>query len=174
MANLQENTGSFVQTTQIWDIGQLYEVDVNSEEFKELLVRLHQQINNIAVVLNTKKTAYYLQQTFNNSSQWYNPSSADPNMLRPGYTKVISVGALGAGVTNTAHGITIGAGSTIKFTYIGGAATDSVGLNFYPLPYAGGGAADIQVRVDATNVIITNNSGIVFTSAEIVLEYLEY
>lgn len=174
MADQRENTGLFLQTTQIWDINQNISLDPGSTDFRDLVVRLYQQLNNIALTVNLKKTGYYLTETFNNSTQWFNPNSTNPLQLRPGFTKVVDIGPLGGGVTNTAHGISIVAGSTIKFTYIGGAAVDSVGLVFVPLPHANGGATDIIVTVNATNVVITNNSGIVFTSAYIVLEYLEF
>lgn len=173
MANQQQNTGSFVQTTQVWDLGYLYDVDVKSPEFKDLLVRLYQQVNNIAVALNTKKTAYYINEQFNNGSQWFNPNDLSPLMTRPGFTKVIDTGALPAGATTVAHGITITANT--KFTNIYGAASDNIGFNYYPLPYVdAAGVANISVQVDATNVIVTNNSGINFTSSVVILEWLEY
>jgi hypothetical protein len=42
------NIGSFVPTSYVWDVARLYEIDVNSDEFKELLVRLYQNLNLIA------------------------------------------------------------------------------------------------------------------------------
>lgn len=173
MATQQQATGSFVQTTQVWDVARLYEVDVTSTEFKELLVRLYQQVNNIAVALNTKKTAYYLNEQFNNGSQWFNPLSTSPLDTRAGFTKVIDTGALGAGATVVAHGITITA--TTKFTHIYGSANDNVTPRYYPIPFIdpAGGGADIAVQVNATNVIVTNNTGTNFTSSYIILEFLE-
>lgn len=169
MANQQQNTGSFVQTTQVWDIGQLYEVDVSSPEFKDLLVRLYQQINNISLVLNTKKSAYYLQEIFNNSSQWFNPNSTKPEMLRPGFHKVVLFGTVNAGVNTQAHGINVTAGGTITFTSISGAANDYTTPQSYALPNNG-----ITLYVDATNVVINNGSGVTFDNAYVVLEYMEY
>jgi|RhisoiCoNPM_1038542.scaffolds.fasta_scaffold02038_2 hypothetical protein len=169
MANQQQNTGSFVQTTQVWDIGQLYEVDVNSPEFKDLLVRLYQQINNISLVLNTKKSAYYLQEIFNNSSQWFNTSSTKPELLRPGFHKVVLFGAVNAGVNTQAHGINIPVGSTITFTAMYGAANNYAARRYFSLANNG-----ITLEADNTNVIITNGSGVTFDNAYVTLEYLEY
>jgi len=58
MANPQQ-VGSFVPTTNVWDPSEIYSVDVTSPRFKELLVRLYQNVNLIAVVLNTKDSGYY-------------------------------------------------------------------------------------------------------------------
>lgn len=174
MADQQQLTGSFVQQTPLFDAQQWYSLKPTDGQFTDLLVLMHQQINQMAFILNLKTTGYHLLESFNNSNQWFNPATTDPLQLRAEFTKVVNVGALNAGVTNAPHGISIPVGSTIKFTYIGGAATDSVGLNFYPLPAPLGGANDITVTVDATNVVITNNSGVNFTSAYIVLKYLEF
>jgi hypothetical protein len=58
-SNFISDIGSFVGTTNVWDVSQLYDVDINSDQFKELLVRLYQTVNNIALALNTKESGYY-------------------------------------------------------------------------------------------------------------------
>lgn len=169
----QIDTGQFISTTSIFDVSRLYEVDVTSPEFKELLVRLYQQVNNIAISTNNKKSGYYLQEEFVTSGIYFNPNSSDPLMLRPEFRKTFNVGPVGAGVTNFPHGLTIGA--TWQFTHIYGAVSDNVGFNYYPLPFASaGGANNIELRVDATNIVITNNSGVNFTSCIVTLEYLKF
>ena len=64
--------GAFVPTNLIWDVQQLQSVDVNSPEFKELLVRLYQNINNIALVLNIKDTGMYQLSEFVNGQLFFN------------------------------------------------------------------------------------------------------
>ena len=168
----QINTGSFIPTTNVWDVSQLYSVDVGSPEFKELLVRLYQNVNNIALVLNTKYSGFNLLEEFVNGKLYYNLVSSNPLDLRPSFTKVIDIPALGPGVNNFSHGLTIG--TTWSFNYIGGAVSNTGTNNYLPLPFASaGGANNIEVRLDATNVIITNNSGLVFTAGRIILEYLK-
>lgn len=168
----QINTGNFVTTTQVWDVSRLYEVDIQSPEFKELLVRLYQQINNIALSLNLKDTGYYLLEEFVTSGQLFNATSNDPLQNRPIFRRTVNMGALPAGVTTVAHGLTITA--AWRFIKILGAASDTVGFNYYPLPFASaGGATNIEVRVTATNVVVTNNSGIAFTNAIVILEYVK-
>ncbi len=167
----QINTGSYIPTTNVWDVGQLYEVSVNSPEFKELLVRLYQNVNNIALALNTKVTGYYIEQEFVSGKLFYNPL-ADPNdplQLRPGFIKTINTGALGAGVTAVNHNIAVTA--TFQWMFISGAATNTGTLVGYPLPFAGAAGNNIEVSVTATQVLINNNSGVTFTDSQVTLEY---
>lgn len=167
----QINTGSYVPTTNVWDIARLYEVEVSSPEFKELLVRLYQNVNNIAIVLNTKVTGYYIEQEFVSGKLFYNPN-ADPNdplQLRPGFLKTTNTGPLGAGVTAVNHNIAVTA--TFQWMFIYGAATDTGTLVGYPLPFAGAAGNNIEVSVTSTQILINNNSGVTFTDSQVTLEY---
>lgn len=169
----QFSTGQFVSTTSVFDVGRLYEVEVSSPEFKDLLVRLYQQVNNLSVSSNNKISGYYLQEEFITSANYFNPNSPDPLQLRPEFRKTFNIGALPAGVTNFAHNLAIT--NTWIFTHIYGAASDNVGSNYYPLPFSSaGGAANIELRVDAVNIVITNNSGINFTSCIVTLAFLKF
>ena len=168
----QSNTGQFVPTTNVWEVSQIGSMDVNSEEFKLLLVRLYQNVNNISIALNAKDAGYYVEQEFNTGQQFFNPTSNNQLDLRGAFRKTVNTGALAAGVNTVAHGLTIG--STWSFTKILGAASNTTAGNYYPLPFASaGGAANIEVRLDNTNIIITNNSGVTFTTSVIILEYLK-
>lgn len=169
----QINTGQFISTTSVFDVARLYEVEVTSPEFKELLVRLYQQVNNIAISTNNKESGYYLQEEFITSSNYFNPNSSDPLQLRPEFRKTFNIGPLPGGVTNFPHNLAIT--NTWIFTQIYGAASDNIGFNYYPLPFASaGGAANIELRVNAVNIVITNNSGINFTSCIVTLRYLKF
>jgi hypothetical protein len=174
----QQNTGSYVQQQSVFDVGLLYSTEVTSPEFKELLVRLAQQVNNHAISLNEKESGYYLQEIFANGKLFFNPNSSSQLDLRPGFTKVIDTGALAAGVNTIPHGLTIGVnvpvGNIWSFYKINGAANDFASSNYYPLPFAGAAGNNIEVRVNAANIVITNNSGQTFSSSTIVLEFLMY
>lgn len=159
-----ENTGSFIPTTFIWDVSTIASMDVTSPEFKELLIRLYQNVNNVAQSLNTKDTGYYTNDEFNTGIQLFNPATTDPLQNRPVYRIIIDTGALAAGIKNVAHNLTTG--TTWQFVSIRGAATDTVGGNYYPLPHP-----LISVRVDNVNVIINNTSGVVFDKSLVILEY---
>ena len=173
----QLNPGAFIALTSVWDVARLQDIDVNTPEFKELLVRLYQNINNIVMLLNIKDTGYYTLQEFLNGQAFFpNPllSSTTPQAptFRQVFRKTFNIGALPAGVTTVAHNLTIQA--AWSFTRIYGVASDTIGFNYYPLPFASaGGAANIELRVDLTNIIITNNSGVVFDKCYVVLEYIK-
>lgn len=167
-----QNTGLFVQTTNVWEISQVTEVDINSDDFRQLLVRLYQNVNEIAIALNKKQTGYYLEEEFVDSSVFFNPASDSPEELRPEYRKVIDMGSVGPGVTSKAHDLTIE--STWSFTRIYGAGSNTTTNDYYPFPWAStGGATNIELKVNATDVVITNNTGLTFPTCIVVLEYLK-
>ena len=172
--------GAFVPTTNIWDVGQFMQMDVKSPEFKELLVRLYQNVNNIALLLNIKDTGMYDTSQFVNG-QLYFPNPAVPvatsqsSNFRQVYRTVINFGALpNAGAKAVAHGITVDANTS--WTRIYATATDPVGLTGIPILYIDGGAGgNIELNVDALNVnIITTSDRTNYTICYVVLEYLLY
>lgn len=170
--------GSFVPTNYIWDIQQLQSVDVTTPQFKELLVRLYQNINIIALVLNTKDTGFYpLSETVNSqlffSNPNYNSSTPTTPALRQVLRKVINFGALpNTGSTSVAHGINITSGYT--FTRIYGAASDTTNEEYIPIPYASASATTtVEISVDSTDVVITTASNrSSFTTTYVILEYI--
>jgi hypothetical protein len=168
----QINTGSYIPTTNVWDVSRIYDVEIGSPEFKELLVRLYQNINNIALVLNTKCTGYYINEEFVSGKIFFNQASNDPLQLRPGFLKTINTGALGAGVTAINHNIAVT--NTFKFMFIYGTASNTGTLTYYSLPFAGAAGNNIEVIVTATQIVITNNSGVTFTDSQVTLEYCKY
>lgn len=162
----QINTGSFVGTTNVWE-SQITDANVNSPEFKRLLVELHRNIGQIALVLNTKETGYYILEEFVTGQLYFNPNDPNPNNLRPAFRKEINLGALGAGVTSVNHGLAIT--NTWKFAKIVGAASNTGTRVYYALPNS-----NITVSVTATQVVINNASGVTFTDAYIDLEYVKF
>jgi hypothetical protein len=162
--NQQINTGFFVPTTNIWE---------SDADPKELVVRLYQNLNNIALALNAKETGFYLNQEFVTSAVYFglNSSSSDLD-LRPEYRLVVDTGDLGAGVKNVPHGLTMDA--NWQFVKILGAASNSATFVYYPLPYASpAGVNNISVSVTATNVVVTNMSGVTFDKSYVILQYLK-
>lgn len=166
------NTGSYVQTTQVWDVTEINQMEGINSDMRDLLVRLHQQINNIALVLNGKTTGIYLtDQEFVIGDQYYDPASTNQLQLRPVFRRNYYITALPAGVTNIAHGLPL-AGSTYNFVKIYGVANDTVNNLYYPLPFAGAAGNNIEVLVNATNIVITNNSGVAtFNDVKVTLEF---
>lgn len=176
--------GDFLQTTQIWDIANLDKLsdgNLKVDDFKEIMVRLYQQIGNISTTVNKKETGQFQVSEFVTGQLYFsNPSLSSSSLQYPEdravIRKVINFGALpNAGVKSVAHGITCTV--MTSFTHIYGTATDPVGFNYVPIPYASNAAATdmIELYVDGTNVNI--NTGTIdrsnFTITYIVLEYIQ-
>lgn len=161
--NLNGLSGSFVPTTNVWDVAELYSMNVNSPEFKELLVRLYQNINLISLVLNTKDSGFYFTEEFVTGKIYFpNPTltsatstSPDP---RQSIRKVVIFGALpNTASKSVAHGITVNA--TTRFVVKQGEASDTTGFSYISVPFASPVLADnISMVVDATNITITTGS----------------
>lgn len=178
MANNPTLYGSFVPTTSVWDIDTLRSVDVTSPQFKELLVRLYQNINAIALSLNTRDAGYYDTQSFVNGQVFFpnpalNSGSNGTPTFRQVLRKVINFGAL-PNTTSKSVAHEIAMNGAFSFTRIYGCSTDPVALNFIPLPYPSLVAADtIELSVDATNVTVTTGSNwSAYTTTYIVIEWL--
>jgi len=176
------NTGSFVPTTNIWDPSEIYETNVNSDDFKELLVRLYQNLNLMANVLNSKDTGYYFNQEFATSNLYFNPASSDIANRRPGFRVTIDTGALGAGANTITLPFTLNItnlGTVVAWTFfmVSGAATNTTNAGqtqlVVPLPFAGAAGNNIEVILYTTTVVITNNSGYTFDTSNITLEYVK-
>src|ERR1700742_4253207 len=146
MANEAQNYGSYVPTTNIWDPQQLYDVKDISPELREILVRLYQNINLIALTLNTKDTGIYTTDEFV-CGQLYFPdpslssASSTTAIARNVYRKVINFGSLpNSGLKSVLHDIPVTSGFT--FTRIYGATSDTTGLTYLPLPYVDSAGTD--------------------------------
>lgn len=176
----QPLNGVFVPTTQIWDVAQLNEIDVQSPEFKELLVRMYQNINNIAIATNLKDTGtYYTQESVNGQTYFPNPalSSATAQVATPRQVirKVVNFGSLPNTATKSvAHGITCNTGTSFTRMYAT-ATKPTVAFSYIPIPYATSVAGnEIELYVDATNVnIVTAANYSAWTKTYVVLEYLQ-
>lgn len=185
----QNQVGAFVPTSFIWDVARITDIDVNSQEFKELLVRLYQNVVNIANTLNIKDSGYYNVLEFVNGQLFFpNPlftsQSLETTSFRQVLRKVINFGALpNTGTKSVPHGITceaFSAGPPIipgtSFTRIYATASDQTGLTYIPIPYSSTTslADNIELNVDNTNVNITTGSNRSnFNETYIILEYLQ-
>ena len=176
MASNSQEYGSFLPTTYVWDVGTFYQADVNSMEFKELLVRLHEFVNLIAINTNLKDTGYHSLDEFVTGKLFFPNPNAPMNMsqiFRQGYRKFFWFPLPNATTLVIPHGIVCNVGTT--FTFINGAANDTTNRAYVPLPYTTLVASDnIQVRLDSTNIYVTTGIDYSsFTVAYLVLEYLK-
>lgn len=171
--------GSYIATTQVWDVSELYSTEVTSPKFKELLIRLYQQVGNIAMAINGKDTGIYDTSEFVCGQTFFpnpNPIAGQPNKERQVYRKVINYGTLpNAGTLGIPHNIDVGvAGFTITRLY--GAATDPTHRLYFPLPYVANSKDEpIALWATATDVYTdtyaTDRTD--FTITYIVIEYLK-
>lgn len=175
-SNLQNNSGLYVVDTNVWDVSQLSTIDVSSHAFKELLVRLYQNINNISLALNLKDSAYYVQQEFLNGQSFFpNPNTQfQAQTTRQAFRMVIDFGALPNTTSlSIPHGIEVSNG--FSFTRMYGAASNQIAMEYIPIPYASSTLANnIQLDVDSTNVTITTSANYSsYTVTYVILEYIK-
>lgn len=177
--SLPQNTGSFVPVSNIWDVSQVSDLNIDPA-LKELLIQLYQNLNLMAINLNLKDTGYYSQLEFVNGHLWFpnpsaTPSTSKPPTYRQVFRKVINFGALpNTALKQVAHGITVTAATT--FTRIYGCASDTTNKVYLPLPYASPtDANEIELSVDATYVNITTGSNRTsFNITYVILEWLKF
>jgi hypothetical protein len=169
----------FLPTNIIWDVGQTRDIDA-SDSMKELLVRMYQNLGNMANVINLKESAIYDTNEFVCGKVYFpnqglTSQSSQVSKLRQSMRSVAIFPSLpGVGLNFLPHKIPFNAASTM--TVISAAATDSTNLQFYPLPYvAVPPDNNISLWLDGTNINIHNNGTDRTTcSAIIVFEYLKF
>ena len=193
-----KDAGAFLPTTNIWDVTEIYSTEVTSPEFKELLVRLYQNLNNMSMMINVKDSAIYTTDEFVCGQTYFsnpnlNSTTTTAPTQRQVYRKIInSFDATAtpkaytplpnaAGLITFPHGLTITTG--YSFTRIYGVTSDPVNKIYLPLPYASGVLVEgtpnvatdvIELSVDDTNVNITvGKDRSAFTMTYIVLEYIK-
>lgn len=165
--------GLFVPSSNVWDTSEIYATEVTSPQFKELLVRLYQNLNIMSLALNIKDSGFYVNQEFVNGQVFFpNPTSNyATDTSQPTYRQVtrfvVNFGALpNTGVKAVAHGLTVNAGTT--WTRIYATATDTTGLTGIDIS-----RLNASLVVDATNVTITTTANLSnYNLCVVVLEYL--
>lgn len=177
---MAEIRGTTLPPTYVWDVQQINDLDI-SNNFKELLVRLYQNLNNISLVINTKESSYYtITGHFLNGQKWFanpNNSFGTSPYVAPQLRDGIRVTLIDIPLPNTAtvsvpHGITCTPQTRIFLKYAD--AYNSTGTSFLTLPYASAVAANvIELSTDNINVNITTNSNRTDYKAIVVLDYIQ-
>lgn len=143
-------------------------IDFSGKEelFRDTLDNTYKRIANS---VNTRTNGLFQPREVGNSEQYFTPN--DPQVQRNVYRMTVDFGALpNTGTKTVAHGITFT--STFAATHIYAAATDPVNLLYIPIPYASATGNDIELLINATNVvIITNSNRSNFTICYVVIEY---
>jgi hypothetical protein len=177
--NFISDIGSFIGTTNVWDVSELYSTDVNSDQFKELLVRLYQNVNNMALALNIKETGYYPLTEFMTGALYFpnptlTPQTATTPVFRQEYSMTVLFGALpNAGSKSVVHNIQIDQGFTATKIY--GAATNTSATKMIPLPYSSPTLnKNIELDINSTTVTITTGIDYSdFINTYITIKYLK-
>ncbi len=174
--NLSSPVGAYTLTTNLFDPSNVYNSDLD-ENLKLLLVRLYQDLNYMANVVNVKETAQYTNAfPMVNGQQWFpnpllNSNSSTTPVQRNVFRTVINFGALpNTGIKSVPHGITCTSGVT--FTRIYATASDTTGLKYIPIPQSNI-IVGVEIDVDATNVNISTAGNLTnYNVCYVVLEYL--
>lgn len=169
--NTNQNAGLFLPSTFVWDASRLYDINVNSEEFKEIIVRLHESTNSIAISMNLKDSGYYPLTEFVSGQLLFSNTAGQAELFRQAYRLVVNIGALPPGIKSVFHNLAIMTGWS--FMHIYGTANTNVSNDYYPMPWAGAAGAYISLNVNATQVVIDNQSGVSFLDSYVVLEYVK-
>ena len=177
--NTAINWGSFVPTTNIWDVSQFIDKKLDEDALKELLVRLYQNLNVISLSLNSRDAGFYIQQEFVNGQLYFSNPALDSStstkpVLRQVFRTVVNFGALpNTGTKSVLHNIVIT--QPFTFTRIYATASDQAGMTYIPIPYASASGADnIEINVDQFDVNITTASDRTnYTTTYVVLEYIK-
>lgn len=172
----QSNFGSFVPTTNIWDIQQLQSLDIDPQ-LKELLVRLYQNINVLSLSVNTRDAGYYVQEEFLNGQIYFpdpalTSTTAQSPVLRQVFRKVVNFGALpNAGSKSVAHNITVTPGYSLTRLYA--AATNDTQTSFIGIPFASP-TLNENIKLEMTDTDMTITTGIDRTSYTICYVIAEF
>jgi hypothetical protein len=178
MTNDISSNGMFVPLINIWDVQQIQSSNINSQEFKELLVRLYQNINQMAIALNLKDTGYYPQSEFVTSKLLFPNVTSDNQNYRSVFRTTINFGSLpNTSTKSVAHHIPISTTipTTIEFLNIYGSASNPDQTSFLPIPFASPTLNEnIKLSVTNTNIVITTAIDYSAYNGIVVLEYIKF
>ena len=166
--------GSFIPQNNIWDVSQIYATEGISPQLQELLVRMYQNLNMMAINVNIKTSGYYDTTDFVDGSLWfpnplYNSTTTSFPSYRQELRKIIYLNSLPPGITAVNHNIV--ANASLSFTDLRGTANDTIGFNYRSFCCSGAGV-DISITANATQVTLTNNTAITFNVVYVRLEWL--
>lgn len=170
---IRESEGVYVPTTPSFDVSEIYSTNVTDERFKELIIRLQNQVNIISLALNQKETGIYSTNEFLISSVYFpNPNldatTSQTPINRNVYRVVIDTGALPNNTTKTvAHNIDFsGDNFTTKITATAQSTNERIHLNYVDA------TSFCSILIDDTNINITSNVDYSrFTQSEVVIEF---
>jgi len=139
------------------------------DNLEELKIKLTQDLNDIAINVNSKDRGLYVNeeiicgQTF---LPTYSATTSQNIQERTVFRKVIETGVLATGANNIAHNIAVT--TDYRFTRIYGVIGNYATPVYAAIPDTG-----ISIIVNATNVVVTIPAGYNGYSGHVVLEYVK-
>lgn len=174
--------GFYLPTTDSNDSQLIYNLDLQSEEFREFLVQLRTNLQNITTYLNKKVHGEFSLSEQVSGKQYFprNPAATNvgqsSQINRQGYFKTINFGPLPNATTiSIAHNISFDTNYTLIHAY-GGATNPTAGmLSYIPINFSSPVLNEnIKLQIDATNVNITTAMDYsAYTLCYVVIEYLK-
>ena len=176
---MRNSSGAFVPTTSVWDTTELFREELSGKALQRLMVKLYQNLNNQAMVLNVKDSGYYDKQDFVCGQLFFpnsNPASVRAGKVgyRPVHRVAIEFGALPNNTTKSvAHGITMN--DSFSCTRIYGTSTNKQTNKSLPLPYVGIGiGTEVELWVDGTNVNIKTAGNLTtYLHTYVIIEFIK-
>lgn len=141
-----------------------------SQDASQFLIQLTKIYTDIAKYLNIREIGIYELTETLTGQQW--PTAGNPQQYRQSFRKVFFIGSIAPGVLSlTPHGLT----NVTSYTRIyGTAVTNDPDSRSLPYPSAVALTNQIEMRIDATNIIILNGTtSPTLLSSTVVLEYLK-
>jgi hypothetical protein len=166
-------TTPLLPTTSLFDLTSLRDIDVKSEEFKEFIVRLYQEVNKHAIFINQKDHGIYSIEQYGSCKQYF-PAVSPGNFRGIARTALpFTFVGFSPGTVTVPHNIVFNADTRV--TLLQSEANNPAGQLSLPIPYVdvtGAGAGNIQISMDNTNVyIVTAIDYTAYTDNFIVIEY---
>jgi hypothetical protein len=168
------NPGWFLPTTEIIGTDLIIEAAKDNVLLQQVLIQVIKSIGNLNKTVNGKSTGIRALTEFVNGNTYYLGTNATTGLSS--FIKMIDFGTISnIGVNTVPHGIDISINQNFTFVDIYGVATDPVGLQYIPLPFASSsGTENIQLNVTATDIVITTPiDRSAFTRTLVFVEYLK-
>lgn len=140
--------------------------EVFPEDYGQLIIRLTQIYQEMALRINLKDIAQYETDLEILNGQQF--SGIDPQTKRFAFRTTLSTGILATGANNVPHGITFPVPNTFHFTRIYGVIEDTTVPLYVPIPND-----NVHLEVNATNAVITIPAAYNGYSGIVVLEYVK-
>lgn len=177
----QNEPGLFLETTSVFDVQTIYQLDIKSQQFKEFLVDLRETVSKISEAVNLKDTGKYPKTEFSCGQTYFpDPALTSTTPQKPTQRQVFRKTFQwpnilpNNGPDHIAHGIDV-TSNTYKVTRMYGSATQLVPHKYVPIPYITADLAEIiQLYADGTDIyIITNFDASAYDFTYVTMEYIK-